>query len=78
MRLLVLSDLHLDRGTSLTVPPQAAYDAVVLAGDINTPGVRAVQWAARDSTFGGKPVAFVPGNHEFYNTEVRSQIEAMR
>lgn len=78
MRLLVLSDLHLEFGASLTVPPEVQYDAVVLAGDINSPGTRAVHWAARESSFGGRPVVYVPGNHEFYGREMRCELEAMR
>jgi predicted phosphodiesterase len=78
MRLLILSDLHLEHGVSLTVPPGAQYDAVVLAGDINSPGTRAVHWAARESTFGGRPVVYVPGNHEHYDYELNAQLRAMR
>lgn len=66
MRLLVLSDLHLELGTSFTLPAGLDFDAVVLAGDIHSPGRKAVHWARRESTFGGKPVVYVPGNHEFY------------
>jgi predicted phosphodiesterase len=78
MRLLVLSDLHLEMGTSLTLPPGLEYDVVVLAGDIDTPGRNAVHWAARASTFGGKPVMLVPGNHEFYGCELADELRAMR
>jgi Icc-related predicted phosphoesterase len=78
VRLLVLSDLHLEMGASLTLPPGLAYDVVVLAGDIHSPGHKAVHWAARASTFGGKPVVLVPGNHEFYGCELSTELDAMR
>lgn len=78
MRLLLLSDLHLEHGISLTVPPCVEYDVVVLAGDIQSPGSCGVRWAARESTFGGKPVIYVPGNHEFYGREMGSELEEMR
>ncbi|WP_343606453.1 metallophosphoesterase [Roseateles sp.] len=78
MRLLVLSDIHLERGTSLTVPPTAHYDVVVLAGDIHNPGSSAVHWAARESMFCGRPVVYVPGNHEFYGKELTSELAEMR
>ena len=77
MRLLVLSDLHLELGTSLTLPPGLDYDAVVLAGDIHGPGHKAVQWAKRDSTFGAKPVILVPGNHEFYGCTMDVELAQM-
>jgi predicted phosphodiesterase len=78
MKLLVLSDLHLEHGASLTLPPSLEYDVVVLAGDIHSPGHKAVHWAQRDSTFGGRPVVLVPGNHEFYDRELRTELAAMR
>jgi hypothetical protein len=80
MRLLVLSDLHLELGASFT-PPQDLeddYEVAVLAGDIHSPGHKAVHWAQRDSTFGGRPVILVPGNHEFYGRELTSERMAMR
>jgi len=66
MRLLVLSDLHLEVwresapkfDTSTSRP-----DVVVLAGDIHT-NARAPGWAA--SAFPEIPVVYVSGNHEFY------------
>jgi len=78
MRLLILSDLHLEHEVSFTVPEEVDYNVVVLAGDINSPGVRAVQWAQRESTFRGRPVLFVPGNHEFYESEYHQQLAEMR
>lgn len=77
MRLLVLSDLHLELGTSLTLPPGLEYDVVVLAGDIHSPGHKAVHWAQRDSTFGGKPVILVAGNHEFYKCTLDVELAQM-
>ena len=76
MKLLVLSDLHIEWGR-FTPPPSEAFDAVVLAGDI-CQGPNAVRWAARAANFGGKPVAFVPGNHEFYGLERERTLERMR
>ncbi|MGH8846691.1 MAG: metallophosphoesterase [Polaromonas sp.] len=59
MKLNILSDLHLSQGT-LEIPRNDA-DVVVLAGDIARP-TEAVAWAKGF----GKPVLYVPGNHEFY------------
>lgn len=59
MKLNVLSDLHLSQGD--LPPPANDADVVVLAGDIARPP-EAVAWASRL----GKPVLYVPGNHEFY------------
>lgn len=63
MRLNILSDLHLSRGT-LELPVTDA-DVIVLAGDLGRP-TEALAWA---SAF-DKPVLYVPGNHEFYGAEM--------
>ena len=82
MKILVLSDLHLELGTSLTLPSKLtaadAFDVVVLAGDIHSPGHKAVHWAQRSSTFGGKPVVLVPGNHEFYGRLMPAELARMK
>jgi len=81
VKILILSDLHLELGTSLTFPPGPAadaYDVVVLAGDIHSPGHKAVHWAQRESTFGGKPALLVPGNPEFYGRLMPSELAGMK
>ncbi len=78
MKILVVSDLHLEHGTAYAVPDNATFDAVILAGDVQTPGTRGVLWAQRSSTFGGKPVVLVAGNHEFYRTEHAAELASMR
>ena len=75
-RLLILSDLHLEFAAFQPVDP-AAYDIAVLAGDV-CQGPKAVQWARRHSTFSGRPVVLVPGNHEFYGGERTRTLELLR
>ena len=76
VRLLVLSDLHLEFA-AFKPPDPALFDIVVLAGDIAV-GVKAVHWARRPTTFAGKPVVLVPGNHEFYGSERTRTLELLR
>ncbi|MGZ5034566.1 MAG: metallophosphoesterase [Usitatibacter sp.] len=71
MRLNILSDLHLSRGP-LELPDNDA-DVVVLAGDVARPR-EAMAWASRL----GKPVLYVPGNHEFYGGSIRGTIDELR
>lgn len=78
MKLLVVSDLHLEHGMSYTVPQDVDFDVAVLAGDVHSPGNRAVHWAQRESTFGGKPVVLVAGNHEFYGCEMATELREMK
>ena len=71
MRLNVLSDLHLSRG-SLPNPTVDA-DVVVLAGDVARPA-QAVEWAMAL----GKPTLFVPGNHEFYGGSMPETLRELK
>jgi hypothetical protein len=76
MKLLLLSDLHLEFAP-FTPDPQATAEAdvVVLAGDIDK-GVNGIRWAAED--FAGKPVVYVAGNHEFYGGHWDTTLAEMR
>ena len=69
MRLLILSDLHLEvwRENAPAIDLSGRPDAVILAGDIDT-GANAIVWAAR--TFGALPVLYVHGNHEGYGHQL--------
>ena len=76
MKLLLLSDLHLEFAP-FTPDPQAIdeADVVVLAGDIDL-GARAARWAA--DTFEGKPVIYIAGNHEFYGGHWEGTLHDLR
>ena len=88
MKLLILSDLHLEFQARSSSPGNVAvnvaahvadgFDAVVLAGDIQAPGHRGVAWAAAEPAFAGKPVFYVPGNHEYYGQVWAKELAAMR
>lgn len=70
MRILILSDLHLEiwRERAPSIDPDVSKpDVVVLAGDIDI-GAKAVPWAA--ATFPGVPVLYVHGNHEAYGKKL--------
>ncbi len=64
MKILILSDLHLEFAQLPLMPTQV--DVVVLAGDIwkNDNGI---YWAR--STWPDKELVYVAGNHEFYGRE---------
>ncbi len=73
VRIHVLSDLHLERDAFHATEVDA--DVVVLAGDIDV-GTRGVEWAARSAR--GRPVIYVPGNHEFYGHAIPGLIDDLR
>ena len=69
MRLLVLSDLHLEAENcwqmDRTFPE---FDVAVLAGDIANPLWASVEKVGDWAALKGRPTILVPGNHEFYQT----------
>ncbi|KQO27197.1 metallophosphoesterase [Acidovorax sp. Leaf78] len=80
LKLLVLSDLHLDHHALPLVDAEgqridAGADVVVLAGDIDE-GLKGLRWAAQ--AFAGKPVIYVAGNHEFYSRDWTKHLHDLR
>ena len=76
LKLLVLSDLHLEFAPFMPAPAAVdAADVVVLAGDICN-GTKAIPWALQ--AFGSKPVVHVAGNHEFYSFDWIKLLDQMR
>ncbi|MGK5025110.1 metallophosphoesterase [Janthinobacterium sp. RB2R34] len=77
MRLLILSDLHLEmwRENAPAIDLSGRPDAVILAGDIDT-GSNAITWAVR--TFGALPVLYVHGNHEGYGHQLERMQAAIQ
>jgi predicted phosphodiesterase len=72
MKLLILSDLHLEFAPFEPARDIEA-DVVILAGDIGRPGRDVPLWTRRTSAFGNKEVIFVAGNHEYYRTELQQE-----
>ena len=76
MKLLVLSDLHLEYGYfEPHEDAAAAADVIVLAGDIH-PAPHGIEWARQ--TFGDKPVVYIAGNHEYFDCEFEAALVALR
>ena len=75
MRVLVLSDLHIEFA-DYKVPDHDA-DLVILAGDIGV-GKSVPQWILGKFGRDYIPVAFVAGNHEFYRQNVHETQEFYR
>jgi predicted phosphodiesterase len=75
MRIRILSDLHHEHFGGLRDLPDVPADVVVLAGDIHT-HENGIAWAAQK--FGGTPVIYVPGNHEFYHSHMQKLQARMR
>lgn len=73
MKIRVLSDLHLE--FEHWDAPQVDADVVVLAGDIYA-GSQGISWARRQ--FKGKPVLYVPGNHEYWGEDMARHLQALR
>lgn len=63
MKLWILSDLHIESCVWDLPSPYPDYDVLIAAGDIHDPASHGVDWLAERA--GGKPVIYVPGNHEW-------------
>ena len=76
MKLLVLSDLHVEFAPYVPEPAVlAAVDAVLLAGDIHV-GAQAPAWSRQ--TFGDKPIVQIAGNHELYHGDWQRTLDEIR
>lgn len=76
MKLLILSDLHVEFSPFVPDPlATAAADIVVLAGDIHK-GSQVAGWARQ--TFGDKPIVLVAGNHELYGGHWERTLDQIR
>ena len=78
MRLWILSDLHLEltRGWDLPGPSERPdFDVLVIAGDLTTRMERGVRWILDRVT---SKVLYIPGNHEFYGTDLDITVEKAR
>lgn len=73
MKILFLSDLHLEFGT-LTLQKCNA-DLIVLAGDIWT-GIRGIKWAL--DSLPDIPIIYVAGNHEHYGETLPRNYDKLR
>jgi len=75
MRLLVLSDLHIEYAPFAAPLERDAFDVVVLAGDIGQASL-AVRWARE--VFPDHRIVQIAGNHEYFNTVREPALQAMR
>lgn len=78
MRLLVLSDLHLEICDKLQLAEDLRFDITVFAGDIHCPGREAIRWARTAPGISVRPAILVAGNHEFYGAVLSEELAAMR
>ena len=77
MKLLVLSDLHLENNSPFGIEHDAirSADVIVLAGDIHG-APDGIFWARQ--IFGDKPIVYVAGNHEYFDCEFEAALDLMR
>lgn len=79
MRLLVISDIHLEFGPFRFSGQMPEFDVAVFAGDVHTPIVAAIEWMSdqREARpLRGRDIVYVAGNHEFYNSEMKGNLAA--
>jgi predicted phosphodiesterase len=64
VRLWILSDLHIEQSCWELPDPKPEFDVMIAAGDVHTAS-EAVRWLGDRAD--GRPVIYVPGNHEWYD-----------
>lgn len=78
MKLLLLSDLHLECAP-LALPADLDFDVAVLAGDICSPGHAVPDWVRQQPALRhAQAVVWVPGNHEYYDQHLPTQAARMQ
>jgi predicted phosphodiesterase len=76
-RIPVLSDLHTEFLQYWSLPEELPdFDVAVLAGDIAGAPEKGVEFAATALALAGKPLVYVPGNHEFFGGEIENRLRA--
>jgi Icc-related predicted phosphoesterase len=79
IRLLVLSDLHLEHRGSWSLPEHSAdFDIAIFAGDIAGSPREAVDILLKQPALAGRPIVYVPGNHEFHGAEIEARLSEGR
>jgi 3',5'-cyclic AMP phosphodiesterase CpdA len=78
LRLLLLSDLHLEVAP-LALPDPGAFDVAVLAGDIHCRPQAVAEWVRACPVLKrAQAVLWVPGNHEYYDGRLHARAAALR
>lgn len=74
-RLWILSDLHVDVCAWEPPEPRPAHDVVIVAGDVGSHlRKRSLPWV-RAAFPPPTPVVYVPGNHDYYRTNLDDEAE---
>ena len=79
MKIWVLSDIHVEltQGWDLPRPGERPnFDVLVVAGDLIPKMERGVAWLCKRIT--DRPVIYIPGNHEFYGTDIDRTVAKAR
>lgn len=71
LRLWCMSDLHVDNAPFDVPPTPEGVDVIVVAGDVADGHVKSAGWLAKNLVSRGKPVMFVPGNHEWHGHDLQ-------
>ena len=77
MKVYIVSDLHLEHHAA-ELPAALDIDVAILAGDIDSPGIRAPRLIRGRGGIPSKRIVWVAGNHEYYGREMSEEAKLMR
>ena len=79
IRLLILSDLHLEHRSSSSWPNGSPdFNVAIFAGDIAGSPREAVEIFSTQPALAERPIVYVPGNHEFHGGEIDARLSEGR
>lgn len=79
MRLWIISDIHAELTDAWDLPganERPKFDVLIVAGDLVPRMEHGVRWLRERVS--DRPVIYVPGNHEFYGTDLDVTVEKAR
>lgn len=77
MKVYIVSDLHIEHHPA-ELPVGLEFDVAILAGDIDSPGIRAPRLIRGRGGIPSKRIVWVAGNHEYYDSEMSEEAKLMR
>lgn len=78
LKIWLMSDLHVDTSDFLIPAEPPDFDVIVIVGDIADGMEKSFDWLKTRFAPLGRPIVYVPGNHDHYGGDLHAEAEALR